>query len=460
MAYDRSLLPITFSNEYNEPFIDQFSPPMDLAAQARQRAIGASQRGSASGEVANYRPPFVPSRPPVELGINPIVPSAAAQYMDAMGRQRRALAESTRMQQGQIPQALSRTAQQGQAQIGRPMGVTAPQAQVAEDGSVKQDGGFLSKLYADPSSARGKALQAAAATALQLSGYQDRPVTTGQVLGAMMQSGSEAYSAAQKAKSDELYRQMALAAQTGKKSAFAEKLELLGIDVTTKEGMAMAREIAKSGTNINLGDSKIQEIFLNDAIARGKELRESAKVDPKIDARLNQAIDLLESGVETGKLEAMTLPLKNLAVGMGLVGDEAAKSLTQQQLLQSIADQLAPLMRVVGSGSSSDKDVELFRSATIAMDKTPMANLVIAKTIRQTNRHNKERLKLFDKYVKENKSAIGFEEYADEVLPPIYYRASSDDQLQALFDEGKIKDGDVYYNSTEHEFQFVGVEDE
>ena len=57
----------------------------------------------------------------------------------------------------------------------------------------EQEEGFLQKLYADPSSARGKALQAAAATALQLSGYQNKPVTTGEVLGAMMRSASDAY---------------------------------------------------------------------------------------------------------------------------------------------------------------------------------------------------------------------------------------------------------------------------
>lgn len=202
MVYDPRRLPITFSNEPMS--IDQFTPPDDFLAQARQRAIGASTRGSASGEREMYRPP-------VKIGIDPIVPSAAAQYMAAQERARRALAESTRMQQGQIPQALSRTAQQGQAQIGRPMGVTAPQAEVAEDGYVKQDGSFLSQLYADPSSARGKALQAAASTALQLSGYQNKPVTTGEVLGAMMQSGMGAY---EKATAREEAKQLAAQQRT------------------------------------------------------------------------------------------------------------------------------------------------------------------------------------------------------------------------------------------------------
>lgn len=45
----------------------------------------------------------------------------------------------------------------------------------------------------------GAGLSAAAARGLQLSGYQDRPITTGQVLGEMMGAGMEAYRAEQKA---------------------------------------------------------------------------------------------------------------------------------------------------------------------------------------------------------------------------------------------------------------------
>lgn len=138
---------------------------------------------------------FLPTKTTGIYDPRPIVPSAASQYMIAQEKARRALDESTRMQQGQIPQIKM-------PEPKRPQDVLADQArrqqsQLNLPQRPEQEEGFLQKLYADPSSARGKALQAAAATALQLSGYQDKPITTGEVLGAMMQSGMGAYEKAQ-----------------------------------------------------------------------------------------------------------------------------------------------------------------------------------------------------------------------------------------------------------------------
>lgn len=64
-------------------------------------------------------------------------------------------------------------------------------------GQLKQDSqtDILRALYSGQAPGLSSALRSAAATGLQLSGYQDRPMTTGQILGAMLQAGSEDYKA-------------------------------------------------------------------------------------------------------------------------------------------------------------------------------------------------------------------------------------------------------------------------
>lgn len=68
----------------------------------------------------------------------------------------------------------------------------------------QQPAGFFDSLPS-PMSPAGQALGAAATTGLQLSGWQDRPITLGQGLGAMAQAGMEAY---KEAKALELEQQV------------------------------------------------------------------------------------------------------------------------------------------------------------------------------------------------------------------------------------------------------------
>jgi len=70
------------------------------------------------------------------------------------------------------------------------MGGAAQRPQVQQ-----RPAGFFDSLPS-PMSPAGQALGAAATTGLQLSGWQDRPITLGQGLGAMAQAGMQAYAAA------------------------------------------------------------------------------------------------------------------------------------------------------------------------------------------------------------------------------------------------------------------------
>jgi len=81
----------------------------------------------------------------------------------------------------------------------------AQSAETAREGAIRQQaaaqqqaqqGGFFDRIPSLTSPA-GQAMAQAATTGLQLSGYQDRPITIGQGLGAMAQAGMKAYTEAE-----------------------------------------------------------------------------------------------------------------------------------------------------------------------------------------------------------------------------------------------------------------------
>ena len=301
-------------------------------------------------------------------------------------------------------------------------------------------------------------LGAAAATGLQLSGYRPVPITTGEGIGAMMRSGMKAYREAKAAetaaKRADLADRIAIA-QLGKKSDFEKRLELAGIDPTSAEGQKFIREMLTKSDTVFMGGDKQKEEAYKAALATRKEMIKQVENDRELGVRLDTAIDLLQSGVETGRLQTAMLPLKQLAREAGILGDDQIAELSNQEIIDSVAAFLTPRMRVVGSGASSDRDMDFFQRATVRMANTPQANLVIAKMQKQVMDYNKQRLNLFEKYVKKQGDDFGFAEYADRELGNFYERAMTDAEFTKLIKDGKIKEGDVFFNGITGEFDIL-----
>ena len=88
----------------------------------------------------------------------------------------------------------------GPDKVGRTQYGALPSADVP---SIEPPSGGIMGMMPDVGTPGFAGLSAAAARGLQLSGYQDRPITTGQVLGEMMGAGMQAYQAAQKGQLEE-----------------------------------------------------------------------------------------------------------------------------------------------------------------------------------------------------------------------------------------------------------------
>ncbi len=162
-----------------------------------------------------------------------------------------------------------------------------------------------------------------------------------------------------------------------------------------------------SATQINL-DQKRDTIFAQEAAKAGfatkKEVDKQITQDKQLLTRIKMSKRQLLDRVKTGRVEEFLMPFKEFAVGIGVADEETVKNLGQQELFQATTNFLVPRMRVEGSGSTSDMEIELFKSAVPNLGRTSAGNLVVAGGIENLVEYNIKRQRLMDKYLKENKN--------------------------------------------------------
>jgi hypothetical protein len=358
----------------------------------------------------------------------------------------------------------------GAGQVGLPTGADAgsqPSAPTMPQGGGAPAATTFGQRFAQPQT---QALLGAAIAGAEASGYQDTPVSLGQVLGRMGAGAMGGYQAAedrivaQKAASQKSVIDRLLAEAQYAKATRPDTTSLLknlaaaGIDPNSPEGQKIIMDaLTKPGTTIMTGG---EGEFLKEGIKAGfatiKEAQTDIKTDSTLAPRVMQIIDLIEGGAETGRIQSATMGLRQLGKELGFLSDEQVSNLRDQEVLRSAMSYMVPRMRVTGSGASSDRDMAFFAQAAPMMTNTPEGNLIIAKMFKQLMDYNKKRLTLMGKTLKKDKNLLGFEEAADAELGAFYQRAKTQDDLDALVGSGAIKEGDVFYNGLAGEFQILG----
>jgi hypothetical protein len=232
---------------------------------------------------------------------------------------------------------------------------------------------------------------------------------------------------------------------------------------TNEEYLDFLQKQKKAGaTQINL-DQKRDTIFAQEAARAGfatkKEVDKQIELDKQLLSRVQMSKRLLQDGIKTGKVEEILMPLRELAIGFGIADKETISKFGQQELFQSLTNYLVPRMRVEGSGSTSDMEIDLFRSAVPNMGRTAEGNLVIAAGIENLVAYNIKRQRLMDAYLKENKNLLGFGEYADQQLGSLYKSYNSDNEFDRLVEDGVLKEGDFVYDGINGQFRVLKQED-
>ena len=319
----------------------------------------------------------------------------------------------------------------------------------------------------------GQGLAAAALTGLDYAGPQLQPTSIGQGLARMGAAGLKAFTQAKQAEaaSEMAERKLALdRMRLGTERLRAEAALQPKPKVTTAMANAEAmgltrgtpeyndfinRSIEAGGTQIFMGGDKQKELAYKAALDTRGVMQKQVGQDRELAARLQTVIDLLNSGVETGRVTSAMLPLKQIGRELGFLTDEQSQNLSELEIIDAAGAFLTPRMRVVGSGASSDRDMNFFQRATVRMANTAEANLVIATMQKQVMDYNKRRLDLFDGYVEQKGHDFGFGKFADEKQGSIYQRVATDDDFTKMIDDGQIKAGDVFFNALDgvNEFQ-------
>lgn len=319
----------------------------------------------------------------------------------------------------------------------------------------------------------GQGLAAAALTGLEYGGPSMTPTSLGQGLARMGAAGLQAFTQAKQAEaaSEMAERKLALdRMRLGTERLRAEAALQPKPKVTTAMANAEAmgltrgtpeyndfinRSIEAGGTQIFMGGDKQKELAYKAALDTRGVMQKQVGQDRELAARLQTVIDLLNSGVETGRVTSAMLPLKQIGRELGFLTDEQSQNLSELEIIDAAGAFLTPRMRVVGSGASSDRDMNFFQRATVRMANTAEANLVIATMQKQVMDYNKRRLDLFDGYVEQKGHDFGFGKFADEKQGSIYQRVATDDDFTKMIDDGQIKAGDVFFNALDgvNEFQ-------
>ena len=183
-----------------------------------------------------------------------------------------------------------------------------------------------------------------------------------------------------------------------------------------------------------------------------------------IEGRLNILQKQLEGGeLETGIFEEMKIPFLRLAAGLNILPEDELKQLGSKELFTRTVNYIVPRMRVAGSGSTSDTEVQLFRESAPSLQLEEGGNLLIVGGMSAVAKHNRERLKLMEKYMQDPKlgdgDLVGFGEYADKVLGPVFKSYDSDDSFDKQVEEGKLKAGDFVYDGIFNEFRILTDDD-
>ena len=115
-------------------------------------------------------------------------------------------------------------------------------------------------------------------------------------------------------------------------------------------------------------------------VTRNERLKLIAKNQDTYTEKLLQVVPTVEramaqlmSGAETGKVTELTLGLRQLTNQLFGTSDPGLASIED---IVGISNYLAPKMRPVGSGSTSDMEFKAYQNAILALGKTPQANYI------------------------------------------------------------------------------------
>lgn len=323
-------------------------------------------------------------------------------------------------------------------------------------------------------------LRAAAATGLQLSGYQDRPITMGQGLGAMLGAYTESEQAAADrqaaAQQQEIANQLALAgfqldvqkAMQVDPSRYRQMALDAGYDPNTPEGIEYIRQLQSrsDGTGVNISmDAGFEDFMRKKKYERGLNQLDKMTLavqdaDQTI-SNLEQMKSIILKGTPVGSISEATMPLRRIMSELNLLTSDEVQTLTDQMIYDKLAKEASLKVKPPASGSTSDFEAGLYLQVIAGMGGTPDANLQRINVLMSMQEYNKKRAQAAERYFDKFETLLGFDEEWDRsgVKPFVdvvkTYNEAGEPTTLALWQA--ISNGDIKVNDTYRTIDSNGV---
>lgn len=132
-----------------------------------------------------------------------------------------------------------------------------------------------------------------------------------------------------------------------------------------------------------------------------KAYRDAAESGSGMRADANRFVELNKS-TRTGGIESLPV-----------IGNALAMVDPKRREMMSLSDKIAPAMRQAGSGAMSDKDVEMYKSATVGTNKLGPTNQAIGGVIDAGTRRQADYSAFMEEWARRNGGLIGAREAWD-----------------------------------------------
>ena len=252
-----------------------------------------------------------------------------------------------------------------------------------------------------------------------------------------------------------LNRRVAIKDSTGK-TIGNQTVDIFGRPV----GDEKYRPVQKPGSSVTVqtaGETSLAKEAAKIGVQQVGDLAKQIQGNQEIFVRLETMEALLDSGMETGPITKALGPIKNILAELDWLTTEQARDFDNQQVFQAAASYIVPRMRVAGSGASSDFEQALFARATAQLANTPAANRVIIGGMKALQKHQKEVLKMQERYLQEKGNLLGFTESAEVYFKenPIFQKFETQDELAKAIKEEKIEIGELWFNKDDRQFEVL-----
>ena len=151
-----------------------------------------------------------------------------------------------------------------------------------------------------------------------------------------------------------------------------------------------------------------------------KEYDRLSKISIEYIDKVNDLVPTLESTMAvimqnpnlTGKWQEATYGIR---AGLSSAFGYDSEEVTLQSYLESMSNKLAPKMRPVGSGSTSDMEFKAYKKAILDLGNTPLANYLTMHSLKQITINNANEIELRKQLLQQNKSAKYISEKVDDL---------------------------------------------